>query len=709
MKWFEREEGEGMGAMMPAIPWSCIWQAAVATLVTTFAAIGAAHAQALSLELIASGLPSPVGLRNAGDGSNRLFIVNQGGTISVYQNGQVLTTPFLDVSSKVVYDGGERGLLGLAFDPNYATNGFFYIYYTSQPAAAVTISRLSVSANPNVGDPNSEVVLKTQAHSDFENHNGGSLLFGMDGCLYAGIGDGGSGGDPNNNAQNLGTLLAKIIRISPVDGTPCTAAPGNPFVNTPNARGEIWALGVRNPWRITMDRQTGDFWIADVGQNVEEEVDFQPPGVAGRNYCWSAKEGTLVYNANIPCTIGTPTDPIIEYDHSAGKCAIIGGYRYRGTRFPRLVGTYFYADLCTGQIFGATESGGVWTSTALFTSGSQPTTFGEDEAGELYIAHLSGSVHRLVFGKLARSHDFNGDGKSDIAWRDISNDASRGGVAIWEMNGTRVLNPSASWVQQVSYPLWTIIGLGDFNGDGYADFLWRDSSGDLGIWGMQGTQILNSAAVATVPTGWSVIRIGDFNGDGKSDLLWSDGNGTYTIWEMNGTTLLNSNATYLADVPTNWKVVGVGDFNGDGMSDILWQDQSGNYAIWEMNGTQIINPNGTFVATVPTNWTVIQIGDFNGDGKSDLLWTDGNGTYTIWEMNGTTLINQATTYVAIVTGWSVIGTGDYNGDGMSDILWTDGNGSYAIWEMSGTTILNPNANYMANVSINWAVQLPLGQ
>jgi hypothetical protein len=317
---------------------------------------------------------------------------------------------------------------------------------------------------------------------------------------------------------------------------------------------------------------------------------------------------------------------------------------------------------------------------------------------------------RPVNAATTATHDFNGDRMSDIAWRDTSNDGDSGIAAIWEMNGTQVLNVSATGVQRVPYPLWTIIGLGDFNGDGYGDFLWRDNGGDLAIWEMKGTQIINPNAtfLATV-TGWSVSGIGDFNGDGMSDLLWTDGSGNYAIWEMNGTQIINSSAIYLANVSTAWKIVGVGDFNGDGRSDILWEDQTGDYAIWEMNGLQIINSSATFLATIPTNWNVIRIGDFNGDGMSDLLWADQLGNYAIWEMNGTQIINLNATFLANVTGWSATGTGDYNGDGKSDLLWTDGHGNYAIWEMNGTTIINSSAIYLANVSTDWAVQLPLGQ
>jgi glucose/arabinose dehydrogenase len=675
--------------MMQAMSWSRRWRAAVAIMAATLAS-SAAHAQALSLELIASGLPSPVGLRNAGDGSNRLFIVNQGGTISVYKNGQMLPTPFLDVSSKTVFDNSERGLLGLAFDPNYASNGFFYIYYTSQPAAAVTISRYSVSANPDVADANSEVVLKTQAHSEFPNHNGGSVLFGNDGCLYAGIGDGGSGGDPNNNAQNLATLLAKIIRISPVDGTACTAAPGNPFVGVAGALPEIWALGVRNPWRITMDRQTGDLWIADVGQEREEEVDFQPPGVGGRNYCWSYKEGTLIYNSSIPCTIGMPSDPIIEYDHSAGKCAIIGGYRYRGSRFPRMVGTYFYADLCTGQIFGATESGGVWTSTSLFKSSTEPVTFGEDEAGELYVVHLAGTVHRLDFGALASTHDFNGDTKSDIAWRDNS-----GILAIWLMNGTQAATTAGLGTVPMS---WSIVGQHDFDGDGKRDLLWRDTGGDTAIWFMNGNSVASSAAIGNIPSNWTVAGTADFNGDGKSDILWRDAGGDTAIWLMSGTQVL-SNAG-LGNVPsTTWSVAATGDFDGDGQADILWRDTNGDVSIWFMNGVSVANSLG--VANLATIWSVIGTGDFDGDGKSDILLRDTSGDMVIWLMNGAQ-IAAAGTFGNIPTTYGVALIGDFDGDGKSDILWRDTNGNTSVWFMNGTQV--SSAAPVGNIPTTWSVQ-----
>ncbi|MBI3703004.1 MAG: PQQ-dependent sugar dehydrogenase [Rhizobiales bacterium] len=374
------------------------WFAAAALyLAALLSLVGTAVAQpALNLQLVASGFSQPLGIVNARDGSNRLFIVEKGGRIRIYNGTQVLGTPFLDISAKIVTDS-ERGLLGLAFDANYASNGLFYIYYTSAPSGTVTISRYSVSGSPNIADPNSEVVLKTQDHSQFGNHDGGSLLFGSDGCLYAGIGDGGSGGDPNNNGQNLNTLLGKIIRINPGNGAACAAAPGNPFVGMAGARDEIWALGLRNPWRITFDRLTDDLLIADVGQNIEEEINFQPAGVGGRNYCWRHKEGLLIFDAGTACTAGIPTDPVLVYDHTNGRCSITGGYRYRGGRIPDIYGTYFYGDFCTGEVWSATASGGVWSSNLLLDTAFNISTFGEDESGEIYVADLAGgAIYRLV-------------------------------------------------------------------------------------------------------------------------------------------------------------------------------------------------------------------------------------------------------------------------------------------------------------------------
>ncbi|HUD87639.1 MAG TPA: FG-GAP-like repeat-containing protein [Xanthobacteraceae bacterium] len=283
------------------------------------------------------------------------------------------------------------------------------------------------------------------------------------------------------------------------------------------------------------------------------------------------------------------------------------------------------------------------------------------------------------------AHDFNGDGYSDILWSDTSGD-----LAIWEMDGGTILNPSNSGLGAV-YPPWAIVGQRDFNGDGYADILWRNTStGDVAIWEMNGTAILNpsSSGLGSVATAWSIVGTGDFNGDGYADILWRNtSTGDLSIWEMNGTTIINPSSTGLGNVPLNWTVVGVGDFNGDGKADILWRDTAGDLSIWLMNGTTILNPNTSAVGNMPTSWFVAGTGDFNGDGNSDILWQDTSGDIAIWEMNGTAILNPNTAGVGnLSTVWSVAETGDFDGNGMSDILWRDTSGDIAIWFMNGTTI-----------------------
>jgi hypothetical protein len=313
------------------------------------------------------------------------------------------------------------------------------------------------------------------------------------------------------------------------------------------------------------------------------------------------------------------------------------------------------------------------------------------------------AVQALSCGSPVATHDFNIDHKSDVVWRDTSNN-----VAIWMMNGTTVTNPSTSFVSTLP-PQWAVVGQRDFNGDGKADLLWRDTSGNVAIWEMNGTAILNqnSSFVSNVPTPqWSVLGTGDFNGDTKGDILWQDTSGNVAIWEMNGTTVLNQNSSFVANVPAPWSIKGTGDFNGDGYTDILWMDTSGNVAIWEMNGTAIFNQSTSFVGTVPPQWSIKGTGDFNGDGKYDILWRDSSGNVAIWEMNGTTVLNASTSFVGNVAAqWSIQLTGDFNGDGKSDIIWHDSSGNVAIWEMNGTSVLNLSTSFVGTVPPSqWSIQ-----
>ena len=357
-------------------------------LLPCFVAISAMAQPQIVLQQIASGLSRPDGIVSAGDA--RLFIVQQTGQIVIYDGTRVLATPFLDIRTLVspVSGDSERGLLGLAFDPRH--NGFFFVHYTNTNGD-VTIARYRVSDDPDRADTGSATIVLTIPHAQFSNHNGGQLQFGPDGFLYIGIGDGGSQGDPNNNGQNRSVLLGKILRID-VSSLPFRAPPSNPFGN------EIWAFGLRNPWRFSFDRITGDLWIGDVGQNAWEEVDLQlATSIGGENYGWRRMEGRHCFNPPTNCQDPSFVLPILEYSHANNACSIIGGYRYRGARYPRMSGIYFYGDYCTGTLFGATlQSDGAWTSQTLLSTRLAISSFGEDQNGELYVADLNGAVYRIT-------------------------------------------------------------------------------------------------------------------------------------------------------------------------------------------------------------------------------------------------------------------------------------------------------------------------
>jgi len=384
--------------------------AGLACLVVIYGFAGKGHAAfEIKLNLVVSGLDRPVAVTHAGDGSDRIFITLLGGQILIFDGQQVLAQPFLDIRA-LVASGGERGLLSVAFHPDYGSNGLLYVDYTDLSGNTV-IARYSVSADPNRADPNSAAVLLSVVQP-YTNHNGGQLQFGPDGYLYIGMGDGGSGGDPQNHAQTLSDLLGKMLRID-VDGNPSYSIPAdNPFISDPIAREEIWALGLRNPWRFSFDRQTGDLFIADVGQGNWEEVNVQPShSTGGENYGWRLMEGSACYNPSANCNSGLLTLPILEYDHSLG-CSITGGYRYRGVDSPGLWGVYFYADYCSGRIWGATEdAAGTWKAEELLDTGLQITAFGEDEDGEIYLAdYAAGAIYRISGNPAAPAPNVDSNG-----------------------------------------------------------------------------------------------------------------------------------------------------------------------------------------------------------------------------------------------------------------------------------------------------------
>lgn len=355
---------------------------------------GFPNPQAYTWQPVVAGLQKPLDLAAAGDGTGRLFIVEQAGRVRVVQDGQLLSVPYLDITDRVGSRANEQGLLGLAFHPRYAENGFFYVNYTDLNGDTV-IARFQVSSSdPNRADPGSEYRLLS-VPQPYPNHNGGAVAFGPDGYLYLGLGDGGSAGDPQGNGQSLNTLLGKILRLDVDRGEPYAIPADNPFANG-GGRPEIWAYGLRNPWRLSFDRLTGDLYIGDVGQNQIEEIDFLPAGAPGEaNFGWAFYEGTSPYEGTPPADVQL-IPPVAEYRHDMG-CSVTGGVVYRGSRLPAWQGIYLFGDYCSGLVWGLVQDAqGAWQSQMLFGPVGRITSFGQDENGEVYLVDQAGVVYVLA-------------------------------------------------------------------------------------------------------------------------------------------------------------------------------------------------------------------------------------------------------------------------------------------------------------------------
>jgi glucose/arabinose dehydrogenase len=389
---------EGRGKIMLV---ASILRAVVGTTLALLLLTSSAAAL-ISTELVASGLNMPVYV-TAPPGDSRLFIVERAGVIKLLKDGSVLPTPFMDISGIVSSAYTERGLLGLAFDPDFAANRRFYVHYTDLSGNTV-IARYEVdSGDPDLSDLGTAQVVFTQTQP-YSNHNGGSINFGPDGYLYFGLGDGGSGGDPDGRGQDPTTLLAKFIRID-VHSLPYTIPPTNPFVGNAGVLGEIWAIGLRNPYRWSFDRDTGDMWIADVGQSAWEEIDFEPAGSpGGRNYGWSLMEGLHCFNPPTDCGSDTLDLPIYEYSHDSGECSIIGGYVYRGLGIPELQGYYLFGDYCSNRFWALQYDDSEITDFVDLTAELNPggqigalSCIGEGGDGELYLVDLDGSLSGEIY------------------------------------------------------------------------------------------------------------------------------------------------------------------------------------------------------------------------------------------------------------------------------------------------------------------------
>ena len=564
-------QGPGMKRILVIAAWSMLVPGLAAwSIETPFAA----SIQEVEVRPFLSGLSGAVDIVSPPDGSGRLFVVQQGGTIRIVQNGAVVSTPFLTLGNPPVLSGGERGLLSMAFHPNYATNGLFYVYYTaSSPTGTLTIARYSRSAgNPMLADPTSGSVLLQVPHATYDNHNGGKLLFGPDGYLYLTTGDGGSGDDPLNSGQTLSSLLGKLLRIDVNGAAPYAIPPDNPFVGVAGAAPEIFAYGLRNAWRTSFDRLTGDLYIGDVGQGQREEIDVLPlSSSGGENFGWRVWEGTRCNRTTQECAAVSYVPPILEYEHTAadagsGFCggSVTGGYRYRGTVVNGLANRYLFTDYCTGRMWHAwQDTGGAWQRSIFADTGLHIITFGEDANGEILFAADSGTLYRFGAwnGRLSRLPDLNGDGRGDLVWRNRMN----GSTGLWLMNGA---SPTAAQTVMTDAN-WSVTHVGDLSGGGASDLVWRHRvNGSTAVWIMNGTAVTSAAIVYTDPN-WSVTHVADFDGDGRDDLLWRNSvTGATAIWLMNG---VAATTTAVIQSDPNWSVTNVGDFNGDGRADLVWR------------------------------------------------------------------------------------------------------------------------------------------
>lgn len=618
---------------------------------------GVASPLTIRTQPVLSGLSLPVQVTSARDGTNRLFIVQQRGLIRVLQPGAATTTDFISLVGTVSSSGNERGLLGLAFHPQFTTNRRFFVYYTRLSDGSIEIAEYQTFAsNPNQGDPSTARVIITIPHPTFSNHNGGTIAFGPDGYLYAGPGDGGSGNDPNANAQNINSLLGKILRIDvniPVGSTQqYLIPPTNPYAGATPGADEIYAVGMRNPYRFSFDRGgTNQLWVGDVGQDAVEEVDTI---TLGGNYGWRVYEGSQCTN-NDPglCTPGNYIMPVYQYANAGARCSVTGGVIYRGTQNTFPLGTYVYADYCTGEIFINAAN-----STALLDTPRSISSFGEDEAGEIFITGLGGTLEKIVRAKT--SADFDGDFRTDTT-------VFRPSTGFWY-----AFNSSNSTVKMQPFGLnGDIPASEDYDGDNISDIgIFRPSTN---VWYHFRS---SDSTVGVIPFGAAGDQpvMGDYDGDAKADIaVYRPSTGT---WWIRRTTNPNNyqvvNFGLSNDKPTP------GDYDADGRYDIaVWRPSDGYW--YRLNSV-----NGAFSAIAFGLSTDIPAqGDFDGDGKVDqAVFRPSTG---IWY-----LLRSTSGFLA--TNWGLADdvptVGDYDGDGREDIaIFRPSTGVwYASQSANGTMI-----------------------
>lgn len=635
----------------------------VLSAVVTFGQ-GTASPLTIRTQTVLTGLSSPLLVTSAKDGTRRLFIVQQRGIIKVMQPGATTTTDFMNISSKVSSSGSERGLLGLAFHPQFATNSFFFVNYTRASDGATIVSRFKATNNNTLGDPNSEVIILTVTQP-FSNHNGGMIAFGPDNNLYIGMGDGGSANDPGARSQNINDLLGKMLRITPSVAEPpptpaYTNPPDNPYVGVAGAD-EIYAIGLRNPWRWSFDRGgTNQLWAGDVGQGSLEETSII---TRGGNFGWRAYEGfnCTGLDPNL-CSTGTNpinhAQPVFQYDHSNGRCSITGGYVYRGTLGTIPPGSYMYADYCSGEIF---RWNGIAQTMMLDTS-RLISSFGEDDNGELYFCGISsGTVEKIVRAKA--SADFDGDFRTDLA-------VFRPSTGSWFINNSS--NGSFRGLQfgangDIPTPE-------DFDGDNITDIaVFRPSEGN---W-----YVFQSSTNTFTGFGWGsngdIPAQGDYDGDAKADYaVFRPSNG---VWYRFG----SSSGAVIGQFGINGDRPVTGDYDGDGKYDLaVFRPSNGVwYSLRSIDNSFQASAFG--IATdIPAQ------GDFDNDGKTDLAVYRDGVWYTLNSFNGSFTVQN------FGSAGDIPVVGDYDGDGRDDIgVFRPSNGVwYTLRTTSGVSIVQFGAN-----------------
>ena len=607
-------------------------------LMSTFAFIGAfgQGSNTIRLQPFLTGLSSPVYLTSSNDGTNRLFVVEQGGVIKVVQPGSRTPTDFLSVS---VLSGGERGLLGLAFHPQYATNRRFFVYYTRNTDGANEIAEYQTSASdPNRANPSPVRIILT-IPDPFSNHNGGTILFGPDGYLYLGTGDGGSANDPGNRAQNINELLGKFLRIdidTPVGQVPAYNIPStNPFAGTIPGADEIYAVGMRNPYRWSFDRGgTRELWVGDVGQGGVEEVDIIQ---LGGNYGWRVYEGTLC--TNIDPTLCIPANylpPVLEYNNAgSARCAITGGHVYRGTLKTFPAAAYVFGDYCTGEILQWSNN----AQTLRLDTNRQISSFGEDDRGEIYAVGHGGTVEKIV--RPRANSDFDADRRTDISVFRPSN-------GVWY-----ILNSGNQGAQILQFGLdGDILTNEDVDGDLTTDVgVYRPSTG---VWyhyrSSDGTvSVVNFGIEGDIPA------IADYDGDTMADhAVFRPSTGTWWVRRSS-----DPNNFLVVLFGANGDVPVPGDYDNDGRFDIaVWRPSSGVwFTLGSLTGTVGIT-NWGLTGDLPTQ------ADYDGDGRTDIaVFRPSNGVwYIIRSLSG------AFQYFQWGASGDVPAPGDYDGDGSDDIV-----------------------------------------